>query len=198
MNSRRLAPLALAAFLLLAAGCSETTTPTEPAVVTATPRPFTAATLSGIVVDENGAPRPSLAVACQNHTAVTGAGGAYGFIGLVPRATALSVSQPGAAGPELFDVVLAPGENTKNVTVPRFHGQPASMAGIVMQGGRPLPGAHVYVQEKSTVAGPDGAYMLGGLESGNWGVSVSWNVYEDYGYGLTLNPGVNSIDIRVP
>jgi len=202
--TRRPLSLVLVFTVLLAAGCTETKTPTEPYVSVEKPASASEASLSGIVTDANGVPQPGLLVTCQGkatHTLGGGVVGFYGFAGLKPGHTTVDVHQDGQKDPTSFDVDLTAGVvNTKNVAVVLFHGRPASLSGrVIPLSARAITDLSVWCQGKSASVAPDGSYSLTGLESGYWDLTIGWDSYEGEFYtNVTLDPGANTRNFSIP
>ena len=167
--------------------------------------PSLPASLSGTVTDQNGVPLPGLFLTCAvskgpqyattNSTAPVGF---YTIAGLTAGPATLTVQQQGTSDQSAFSFTLEPGANTKNVTVTAYHGAPATAAGVVTVGGKPLAGATVTLEGKSAVTDSTGAYVLAGLQAGYWGIDVEWPPYGEAGFNVTLLPGPNVVDVRVP
>lgn len=183
---------------VLGLACTERT-PTEPAVVAATPTPGAPASLSGLVTDENGVGRPGLFLTCQTlytTTKVSGPVGSYALGGLQSGATTLTIQQEGVRDPASFALTLAPGANEKNLMLARHHGEPASVTGVVTYGGQVVPRATVILAGKTTITDAGGRYSLEGIETGYWSIDVEWAPYYEVGFSLTLAPGPNVVDVR--
>ena len=178
---------------LLAAGCIDSKTPTDSSA--------TGVILSGVVVDEAGSPRGGATVSCQGVRVVTtdmGPVGSFAIGGLQPGRTTVSLGQAGAAAPVNIETDLSPGRNELRLTLPRYHGSPASVSGVVTQAGRALPGATVMIAGGTATTGPDGTFRLSGVESGYWGLSVVWSGYQEWDDALSLAPGANVVNVVVP
>ncbi|HQQ76416.1 MAG TPA: carboxypeptidase-like regulatory domain-containing protein [Thermoanaerobaculia bacterium] len=76
-------------------------------------------------------------------------------------------------------------------------GEPAIMAGIVSAyaGTPPVAGAIVECQGKSTTTASDGSYLLGGLVSGTWTVTVRYGGDSSQDQSVVLRPGTNTVNI---
>lgn len=117
--------LVLLATALLAVGCGETKTPTEPAKVvlaTPTPRPSPAPTpipqpadMSGKVTTYSG-PIANVIIECQGRSTTTTIDGAYVLTGLMSGVTVVTV-HVSPDDVEIFDIELKPGTNTVNLFV---------------------------------------------------------------------------------
>jgi hypothetical protein len=190
---RYLLPLLAAATALLNAACIDSKTPTESSA--------TGVILSGVVVDEAGTPREGVSVTCQGQGATTsgmGAIGAFKVGGLQPGISTVSLGQPGMRDATKVEVELHLGTNTQQFTLARYRGSPATVSGLVTQGGHPLANASVSIASGRGVTGPDGAFQIAGLESGWWGLEVIWGAYLEWDEPLTLSPGANVVNVVIP
>ena len=193
MNSRDCVSIVFAIPLLFGAGCIDSKTPTESSA--------TGVILSGVVVDEAGTPREGVSVTCQGQGATTsgmGAIGAFKVGGLQTGITTVSLGQPGMRDATKVEVELHLGTNTLQFTLARYRGSPATVSGLVTQGGHPLANASVSIASGRVVTGPGGAFQITGLESGWWGLEVAWGAYQEWDDGLTLSPGANVVNVVIP
>jgi hypothetical protein len=201
------APILTLAFTLLGVACTETKTPTEPPLVAVTPTPAgPAATLSGVVRDQSGAPYPGIvSLQCQTISAdaLREPVGAYTMLNLKPGTAVLNVFAQGQRTPQTFDLDLRAGDNRFDPRITILHGQPASMSGVVTFPVALTAGAAVVCQTKFAAIAGDGSYTLAGLESGRWDASVIWPdpnypvLENDFSFTVTLNPGTNVMNVTV-
>lgn len=204
MRSSLRVPMPALAVLLALAACHEVSTPTEPgAPPSATPPAGSSASLSGVVRDAGGAPIPGLVVRCQGSQANTATAGAqpgsYVLSRLFPQPSTVEVLQGGVKASTVFAVELKPGANEADFVVARFQGEPATLSGTVRTTSTaPITGLKVWCQGRSAQVAADGSYVLGGIVSGWWGISVARGYEDSLDEETDLAPGMNLRDFNVP
>lgn len=154
------------------------------------------ASISGTVLDPNGAPVPNaiVRVVDANETllglAGTDADGAYA-IGNLPPGSFTVIASASSFGSDLTGVTLQPGGNVQNVNF-TLTPDPGTLSGLVFNqsNGAPLPGATVVVRQATgsgiiaatVTSGPDGNFLVQGLSPGSYTVTASLS---DFGTGTT-------------